>query len=65
MRKFNENVSPDGPISTLHAEILAMIFEAGAMEEVVPHCTFGMLVSHTTRRWRNIALATPWLWIKT
>lgn len=66
MRMFNENfASLDGPISTLHDEIFAMIFEAGAVEEMVPYCTFGILVSHITRRWRNIGLATPQLWTKT
>lgn len=65
MRKVNENASPDGPISTLHDEIIAMIFEAGALEELAPECTFAFWVSHTTRRWRNIALATPRLWTKT
>lgn len=42
-----------------------MIFEAGIQEELAPHCTFSPLVSHVSRRWRNLALATPRLWTKT
>lgn len=53
----------DAPISALPSEILAMVFEAGALlENSDPQPHFGTLVSHVVRQWRNTALATPQLW---
>ena len=41
-----------------------MIFEAGVLLEELPGSQFAPLVSHITRDWRSIALATPRLWNK-
>ncbi|KZP12743.1 hypothetical protein FIBSPDRAFT_1049907 [Athelia psychrophila] len=51
-------------ISIFPSEILSMVFEAGALLDSNPKCHFGSLVSHVSRRWREIALATPRLWNK-
>lgn len=37
-------------------------FEAGTLLQQNKHSHFGSLVSHVTRRWRRVALATPFLW---
>lgn len=55
----------EAPNAVLNDDICKMIFEAGALQheqKFQPH--FGTLVSHVTRRWRKIALATPRLWNK-
>ncbi|KZP12711.1 hypothetical protein FIBSPDRAFT_152205 [Athelia psychrophila] len=54
----------DSPISILPSDILAMIFEAGALLEASAEFHFGSLASHVSQSWREIALATPRLWNK-
>ncbi|KZP16999.1 hypothetical protein FIBSPDRAFT_1047115 [Athelia psychrophila] len=49
----------DALTSNLPDEALAMVFEAGLQPDAL---RFGELVSHVSRRWRSIALATPNLW---
>ncbi|KZP05086.1 hypothetical protein FIBSPDRAFT_1006366 [Athelia psychrophila] len=51
------------PTSDLPAEVLAMVFEAG-VRQANDSNLFGIPVSHVSQRWRNVALATPGLWIK-
>lgn len=51
-------------ISILPSEVLSMVFEAGALLDSSSRCHFGSLVSHVSRRWREIALETPRLWNK-
>lgn len=46
----------------LHDEILTLTFEAGTLFQQETQTHFGLLVSHVSRRWRNIALTTPFLW---
>lgn len=36
-------------ISALHDDVLLMVFEAGTRDELVPKCTFAILVSHFSR----------------
>ncbi|KZP12706.1 hypothetical protein FIBSPDRAFT_152179 [Athelia psychrophila] len=54
----------DSPISILPSDILAMIFETGALLEASAEFHFGSLVSHVSQSWREIALETPRLWNK-
>ncbi|KZP21133.1 hypothetical protein FIBSPDRAFT_891303 [Athelia psychrophila] len=51
-------------ISIFPSEILSTVFEAGALLDSSSKCHFGSLVSHVSRHWRKIALATPRLWNK-
>lgn len=51
----------DAPTSNLPDEVLAMVFEAGM--HFYKDSDFGALVSHVSRRWRIIALATARLWV--
>ncbi|KAF7968204.1 hypothetical protein HWV62_31629 [Athelia sp. TMB] len=56
----------DALISTLHDEILAMIFEIGTNDNLAgPDWTFACSVSHVCSHWRTIALALPRIWTKT
>ncbi|KZP13709.1 hypothetical protein FIBSPDRAFT_123837 [Athelia psychrophila] len=59
-RELNSNVL----ISILPDDVLAMVFEAGALLTQGNKSHFGSLVSHVDQHWRNIALATPRLWNK-
>lgn len=59
-RELNSNVL----ISILPDDVLAMIFEAGAVLEQGNQVHFESLVSHVSQHWRSIALATPRLWNK-
>ncbi|KZP22387.1 hypothetical protein FIBSPDRAFT_952998 [Athelia psychrophila] len=57
----------DAPTSDLPDEILAMIFEEGILLKDRPSyfyvpCHFGVLVSHVSHRWREVALANSRLW---
>ncbi|KZP31733.1 hypothetical protein FIBSPDRAFT_1037296 [Athelia psychrophila] len=67
-QEHNGLLNLNAPTSNLPAETLAMIFEAGMVpehhmdHEKIVSPQFGELVSHVSRRWRNIALATPRLW---
>ncbi|KZP21132.1 hypothetical protein FIBSPDRAFT_931776 [Athelia psychrophila] len=63
-RKFKSLHNMNAAISIFPSEILSMIFEAGALFDSSPRCHFGSLVSHVSRHWRKIALATPRLWNK-
>ena len=61
-RTANENAL----ISTLHNDILGMIFEVGTNDHLDgPDWTFACSVSHVCSYWRTIALALPRLWTKT
>ena len=59
--EFNALHNAGAPISSLTNEILARIFEAGMLQS---HCPthFGLTVSHLSRRFRDVAIATPSLW---
>ncbi|KAF7976484.1 hypothetical protein HWV62_6267 [Athelia sp. TMB] len=46
------------PVSSLPNEILSLIFEAAKH----PKEHNEVIISHVTRRWRNVALSTPRLW---
>lgn len=67
-QEHNALLNLDAPTSNLPAETLAMIFEAAMeLEEDLDHeeiltPQIGELVSHVSRHWRNVALATPRLW---
>ncbi|KZP12737.1 hypothetical protein FIBSPDRAFT_1049903, partial [Athelia psychrophila] len=63
-RKFKSLHNMNAAISIFPNEIFSMIFEAGALFDSNCKCHFGSLVSHVSRRWRKIALATPRLWNK-
>src|SRR5882672_1060959 len=54
-------VNEASPISSLPNEILAMIFEAGYSSSAY-ELPFEILVTHITRRFRNIAIPNPQLW---
>ncbi|KZP25990.1 hypothetical protein FIBSPDRAFT_949785 [Athelia psychrophila] len=61
-REFSVLQNSLAPIGCLPEEVLAMVFEAGTHLEHETGLHFAVLVSHVTRSWRNIALATPRLW---
>ena len=61
-RELNSLHNLDAPTSSFPDEVLAMVFEAGIHPKKGYTCRFGPLVSHVTRRWRTVALATPRLW---
>lgn len=56
----------DAPISILPDDVLAMIFEEGMHARYSRpqnvSFDFEVRVSHVTRRWRHVSLATPKLW---
>jgi hypothetical protein len=54
-------VNEASPISSLPNEILAMIFEARYSSSAY-ELPFEILVTHITRRFRNIAISNPQLW---
>jgi hypothetical protein len=58
-----DNVSPIVPLPN---EVLSAIFEAGCLlpPSQPPEPPFEILVSQVTRRWRNVAITTPNLWIQ-
>ncbi|KAF7970817.1 hypothetical protein HWV62_22832 [Athelia sp. TMB] len=60
--EFDELQNIDAPVSSLPEEVLAMVFEAGVLLDELPRFEFATVVSHVTRRWRSVALATPRLW---
>ncbi|KAF7982982.1 hypothetical protein HWV62_24582 [Athelia sp. TMB] len=60
--EFDELQNIDAPVSNLPEEVLAMVFEAGVLLDELPRFEFATVVSHVTRRWRSVALATPRLW---
>ncbi|KZP26786.1 hypothetical protein FIBSPDRAFT_1040538 [Athelia psychrophila] len=51
----------DVPISRIPDEVLAMIFEEGRRPRKHGH-RFGVVLSHVSHRWRNVATTTPKLW---
>ncbi|KZP26789.1 hypothetical protein FIBSPDRAFT_886995 [Athelia psychrophila] len=51
----------DVPISRIPDEILAMIFEEGRRPRGHGH-RFGVVLSHVSHCWRNVATTTPALW---
>lgn len=62
--KHNTLHNLDAATSEFPDEVLAMIFEEGMNGHKywqVEH--FGVLVSHVSHRWRDVALSTPTLWI--
>lgn len=70
---FNHYVNCDAvsakshaPISKIPFEVLSAIFRAGALSNSndPSSCQFGLLVSHVTRVWREVALSNPYLWTK-
>ncbi|KAF7972549.1 hypothetical protein HWV62_17756 [Athelia sp. TMB] len=48
-------------VSCIPDDILPLIFKTAA-EICPPRVHFELVLSHTTRRWRNVALSTPVLW---
>ncbi|KAF7975899.1 hypothetical protein HWV62_8321 [Athelia sp. TMB] len=61
-RELNALHNLHAPTSSFPDEVLAMVFEAGINLITGSTRHFGPLVSHVTRRWRTVALATPRLW---
>ncbi|KAF8499382.1 hypothetical protein JB92DRAFT_2981994 [Gautieria morchelliformis] len=67
-----ENINWNARTSNLPSEILSIIFEAGLHAQLTllkkqwpQQCDqwpFEIVVSHVSRRWRNVALKTPRLW---
>ncbi|KZP26798.1 hypothetical protein FIBSPDRAFT_928466 [Athelia psychrophila] len=51
----------DVPISRIPDEVLAMIFEEGRCPRKHGH-RFGVVLSHVSHRWRDVATTTPRLW---
>lgn len=67
--EYNSLHNAMAPISSLPKELIALIFEAGTyLKQKRNHYVaekrvhFAVLVSHVTRSWRDIALATPRIW---
>lgn len=59
-REYNALHNFDAPISSIPDEVLVMIFDMVSYAKCGIH--LGTTLSHVTRSWRSIALATPQLW---
>jgi len=59
--RINQLRSDCAPIASIPNEILVAIFEAG-ISAYEDREEYAMCISHVSRLWRNIALATPSLW---